>query len=139
MYTVKVSMHSVKEAKGPWVHNSREVYEFCKDMENLCQETMQVVTLNTRNRIIDRHLVSMGTVNAAPFHPRDGFRCAIMDNATSVVFVHNHPSGSLEPSREDIETTRSMKEAGEILKIQVCDHIIIAKGGYYSFLDMHMM
>jgi DNA repair protein RadC len=135
MYTVKVSMHSIKEAKGPWVTNSKMVYDHCADMGSLCQETMQVLTLNTRSRVIDRHMVSMGTVNSAPFHPRDGFRCAIMDNATSGVFIHNHPSGSLEPSPEDIESTRIMKEAGELLKIPVLDHIIITKNGYYSFRD----
>lgn len=132
MYSIKFSAHQVKEARGPYVMDAHHVWEQCKDMSGLCQETLQIITLNSKSRVIDRHLVSMGSINSAPFHPRDIFRCAILDNAAAIIAVHNHPSGDPTPSKDDIELTKSMIEAGTILGIRVLDHIVIGRDEYIS-------
>jgi DNA repair protein RadC len=95
------------------------------------------VTLNGNHKLVGTHIVSQGTVNSTLVHPRDVFRAAIMDNAAAIIIAHNHPSGSLEPSANDKDVTRRMKQAGDILGIQVLDHLIVSPSaqGYFSFLE----
>lgn len=101
------------------------------------QEHLVVVTLNAANGIIAIHEVTTGLVNQTPVHPREAFVKAIEDHAVSVVFAHNHPSGSIEPSGEDMGVTRLLCASGRILRIPVLDHIIVGKGGYTSFCRMY--
>jgi DNA repair protein RadC/antirestriction protein ArdC len=89
------------------------------------KESMVVAFLNTKNRVIDYEQVSMGTINSSLIHPREIFRNAILNKAVSVLLCHNHPSGELTPSAEDLAATKALKEAGEMLGIPVVDHIII--------------
>lgn len=96
------------------------------------QEHMMVVTLDSSNHIIGVHELTTGLVNQTPVHPREAFRAAILDNAVSVIFAHNHPSGSTEPSAEDMSITRVLCASGKILQIPVLDHLIISKSGYTS-------
>ena len=96
------------------------------------QEHMMVVTLDSSNHIIGVHQLTTGLVNQTPVHPREAFRAAILDNAVSVIFAHNHPSGSTEPSAEDMSITRVLCASGKILQIPVLDHLIISKSGYTS-------
>lgn len=100
-------------------------------------ERFVCVTLNSCHKIIGVYVVSQGLVNRTLVHPREVFRPAIMDNATAIIIAHNHPSGSLEPSAEDKDVTRRMKQAGDIIGIKVLDHIIVAPSlnGYFSFLE----
>ena len=100
------------------------------------KESMVVAFLNTKNRVIDYEQVSVGTINSSVIHPREIFRNAILNKAVSVLLCHNHPSGELTPSDEDLAATRALKEAGEILGIPVVDHIIITglnRDAVYSF------
>jgi len=96
------------------------------------QEHLVVVSLNSANYIIRVHELTTGLVNQTPVHPREAFALAIEDRAVSVIFVHNHPSGSLEPSPEDMSITRVLCASGKILQIPVLDHIIIGKTGFTS-------
>ncbi len=96
------------------------------------QEHLVVISLNSANYIIRVHELTTGLVNQTPVHPREAFAQAIEDRAVSVIFVHNHPSGSLEPSPEDMSITRVLCAAGKILQIPVLDHIIICKSGFTS-------
>jgi len=96
------------------------------------QEHFVVVTLNSANYVINVHDVTSGLVNQAPIHPREAFAKAIEDHAVAVVFAHNHPSGSTEPSPQDFSITRMLCAAGKVLQIPVIDHIIVGKGGYTS-------
>lgn len=100
------------------------------------QEHLVVVTLNSVNCVIRTHELTTGLVNKTPVHPREAFARAIEDRAVSVVFAHNHPSGSLEPSIEDMAITRVLCSAGRILQIPVLDHIIVGKGGLKSICRM---
>jgi len=80
-------------------------------------------------------VVSVGLVNQSQVHPREVFADPITDRASAVIVAHNHPSGSLEPSREDLEITRQLKAAGEILGIRLLDHIVFNQRGYYSLIE----
>lgn len=96
------------------------------------QENLVVMTLDSVNHIINTHIVTKGLINQTPFHPRELLRPAILDNAASIIMVHNHPSGSSEPSPEDIAITRCMAAACRILRIPILDHVIITRSGFTS-------
>ena len=102
-----------------------QVARVCQDLRGLAQECFQALTLNTNNRLINRHLVTLGLVDTSLVHSREVFRCAILDNAAAVILVHNHPSGDPNPSASDIRTTKGLVDSGRILDIEVLDHIII--------------
>jgi len=96
------------------------------------KEHFLVLCLDTRNRLIDRRLVSMGSLDTSIVHPREVFKEAVSSCAASVIFAHNHPSGDPEPSKEDIELTKRLARAGEIVGIDVLDHIIVCDEGFIS-------
>ncbi|HVF01170.1 MAG TPA: DNA repair protein RadC [Rubrobacteraceae bacterium] len=97
---------------------------------NLDRENFVVVLLNTKNEVIESPLVSVGTLSGALVHPREVFKPAIRASAASVILAHNHPSGKVEPSREDREVTGRLVESAEILGIEVLDHVILGDGFY---------
>jgi DNA repair protein RadC len=99
------------------------------------QEHFLCVSLNGANEVIATRVVSVGLVNKTQVHPREVFADPITDRASAVIVAHNHPSGSLEPSREDHDITGQLKSAGEILGIRLLDHIVFNQKGYYSFLE----
>jgi DNA repair protein RadC len=101
------------------------------------QEHLVVVSLNSANYVIRVHELTTGLVNQTPVHPREAFALAIEDRAVSDIFIHNHPSGSLEPSPEDMSITRVLCASGKILQIPVLDHIIIGKSGFTSLCRMY--
>ena len=123
------------------VYPIQKIYEFALPYATgLDVEKMWVLSLNNKNRLIKFSEISSGIVNASIVHPREVFREAIKNNATALIAVHNHPSGDPSPSKQDIQVTRSLKEAGKTLGIDFLDHIITGsqahdpKGeGYYSF------
>ena len=96
-------------------------------------------TMDSKNRILGFIEVSVGSLNVSIVHPRDVFRAAVIQGASAVTIVHNHPSGDPTPSREDHDTTKRMVQAGKILGIRVLDHIIIGDDDYYSFADAEQM
>ncbi|MBO7061390.1 DNA repair protein RadC [Fibrobacter sp.] len=96
------------------------------------QEHLVAVSLNAANKIINVKELTTGLVNQTPVHPREAFSEAVKDRAVSVIFAHNHPSGSTEPSDEDFAITRVLCAAGRVLQIPVLDHIIIGRSGFTS-------
>ena len=98
-----------------------------KNYANKRQEHFIVLTLNGAHQVIKRHVITIGLVNRTLVHPREVFFPAIKDNAAAIIIAHNHPSGQPEPSSDDRETTRRLALAGELLGIQVLDHLIIGK------------
>jgi DNA repair protein RadC len=118
----------VREATPKIVRDPASAHAECADMADLAQEAFAVLTLNTRNKLVARHLVSLGLADTAPVHPREVFRPAIIDGAASVILVHNHPSGDPTPSVEDLRVTRQLIEAGAVVGIRVLDHVIIGRG-----------
>lgn len=105
------------------------------DLVQLDREQFVALHLDAKNRLISREVVSLGHLTSALVHPREVFKAAILANAASIAFVHNHPSGSPEPSREDVEITRRLVKAGELLGIPVLDHVVIATRGHVSLAE----
>lgn len=96
------------------------------------EEYMYMICMNTKNKIIGVFEISHGSVNASIVSPREVFQKALLANAVSIILMHNHPSGDTTPSREDIEITKRLVEAGKIVGVEVLDHIIV--GDKYSSL-----
>jgi DNA repair protein RadC len=104
-------------------------------MACLQREEFRVLILNNKNRLIKNAMISAGTVSEAIVHPREVFRDAIRESGAAVIIAHNHPTGEVSPSREDINTTRRLVEAGKIVGIPVLDHVIITNASYFSFKE----
>ena len=103
------------------------------EMRTLDREHFKVLLLNTKNAVMKIETVSVGSLNASVVHPRECFKTAIAASANAVIFAHNHPSGDPAPSQEDRDLTRRLVEAGDILGIQVLDHVILGAGRFVSF------
>jgi len=118
---------AVKEADfdGTMLTTPEQVEAYLSDIKSLAQEVFVVITMNTKNRVIQKHLVSIGTVSSALVHPRECYRTAILDGASALILAHNHPSGDPTPSSEDIKITRQLIQAGEVVGIKVLDHVIV--------------
>lgn len=115
------------------IRSSEEAIEYCQQQfarlaTQARQEEFHIVTLDTKNQVIDTHQITVGTLDASLVHPREVFRPAIKDAAASIILVHNHPSGDPTPSSQDFEVTRRITESGETLGIDVLDHIVLGKG-----------
>ena len=107
-------------------------------LEQQEQENFVVIALDGSHKVTSVRVVSVGTVNQTLIHPREVFRYAIMENASAIIICHNHPSGYIKPSEwvwDDYKTTERLKKASDLLGITLLDHIIIANGNYYSFLE----
>ncbi len=104
-------------------------------MRDLRREVFKVLLLNRANRLIKEVTISEGTLDASIVHPRDVFREALLETASGVILIHNHPSGNASPSEEDLRITKQLVEAGRLLGIKVYDHIILAGEDYRSLAD----
>lgn len=109
-----------------------------EEMRYLKKEYFKIVLLNTKNRIIDIVNISVGSLNSSIVHPREVFIEAIKRSCASLILVHNHPSGETQPSKEDIEITKRLVEAGQLIGIKILDHIIIGDGKYLSFKEENL-
>lgn len=114
---------------------SREVAEeMKKDYKDSSREIFFAVFMDAKNAIVEKEIVSIGTVDMCPVYPREVIKSALTNNASSVLFVHNHPSGDTAPSQGDRDITKTLVLACHIMDITVLDHIILGNG-YYSFAD----
>lgn len=112
------------------------VFEMLKKYQNARKEHFFVLFLDGSHKIISKEVVSVGIATRSIVHPREVFRTAIVKNAIAIIVAHNHPSGNLEPSPDDIEVTERLRKAGEIIGINILDHVIISRQGYISFKEM---
>jgi DNA repair protein RadC len=110
-----------------------------KELSAARKEHFCTLYLDTRNRVIKKETISIGTLNASLVHPREVFQPAVECSAASVILVHNHPSGDAEPSREDLLLTKRLVSAGEIMGIDVLDHVIVAKRSFVSLKERKLM
>lgn len=99
------------------------------------REIFLAVLLDTRNRIIGLHQISIGTLNSSLVHPRETFKAALLCNCAGLILAHSHPSGDLDPSKEDLAVTARLKQAGELLGIPVFDHLIIGDDAFISLKE----
>lgn len=108
---------------------------FMEELRYQKREVFKVLFLDTKNKIICDRNISVGSLNASIVHPREVFKEAVLYSSNKIFLIHNHPSGDTEPSREDILVTERLKKAGELLGIEVLDHIIIGNGKYSSLRE----
>ena len=106
---------------------------------NLKQEKLFVAFLNTKNEILSYETIFVGTQNKSITHPREIFHAAIKNSAVKIILLHNHPTGDVTPSQEDIEFTKNIQEIGVLMQIPLLDHLIISETGYFSFFDHHLL
>ncbi len=117
------------------ITSAQEVYEELKEFSTKKQEHFLSITLDGASHIINTRTVFIGTLNQSMVHPREVFADAIADRAAGIIIAHNHPSGTLEASRADIQITQRLKEVSKLVGIELLDHVILAKDGFYSFSD----
>lgn len=99
------------------------------------KEYFLTITLDNNSMIIQKRVIHIGTLNSSLVHPREVFKPAILDNAAGLIIAHNHPSGVLDPSYADIKITKRLKKVSEIVGVDLLDHVILSKHGYFSFKD----
>lgn len=112
---------------------------YMEEMRHLKKEYFKVLLLNTKNEILSAENASIGNLNSSIVHPREVFRSAVKKGAAAIIVIHNHPSGNPAPSQNDLDITRRLKEAGELLGIPVLDHLIIGDGTFISLKEKTLM
>lgn len=129
----RLKLLQIREATGESITSPDTVIAIMAEEAKADREAFWVLHLNTKNRLIEKELVALGTLDSSAIHPREVFRKAILNSAKAIITVHNHPSGDPTPSPEDKATWRSLKQAAEIIGIEVLDNLIISpSGNYYS-------
>jgi len=117
----------------------KDVWDALKDIRDNKKEHFVVFFLDSRNQEIKRELVSVGSLNANLVHPREVFEPAVRYLAAQIIVAHNHPSGNSEPSEEDLAITKKLVGSGKILGIEIMDHIIVVKDGFFSFKEKKLI
>lgn len=136
-----VSLKVVKESSVLYetrkISNPYDAYRLAKNfLINNDREKFVVACLDTKNQPVSIEVVSVGTVNSAIVHPREVFKTAVLTNASKIICFHNHPSGSINTSKEDETITERLRRSGEILGIELVDHIIVGDNDtYFSFKE----
>lgn len=121
--------------EGVKITTPADVLPLIRHFSDRKQEHFLSITVNGANEVLNVRVVSIGLVDRTPVHPREVFADVVADRASGIIVAHNHPAGSLDPSPSDVETTRQLRQAGEIMGIQLLDHIIFNRSGYFSFLE----
>ena len=117
-------------------YNSEDINNYMQYLlDDKKQEYFYCLYVNTKRELIERKLLFMGTINRSTVHPREIFKNAYLTSASGIICIHNHPTGDITPSREDINLTNSLVELGRMNGIPVLDHIIMGNDSYYSFFD----
>lgn len=117
------------------IRSPEDAYDYLKDMQYLNQEHFVVLGLNTKNEIIFRETVFIGSLNASIVHPRETFKHLIRRSCASAIVAHNHPSGQTSPSQEDITVTKRLADTGKMVGIEILDHLIIGHETYVSLKE----
>ena len=126
-------------AEEPRVGSPAEAYALVRDLKRARKEHLVSLYLDAQNRLICRETVSIGSLNTTRTHPREVLQPAIVNSALAFILVHNHPSGSLDPSRDDVEFTRTMARAGELMGISLYDHLIVSQRGFVSLKERGLL
>lgn len=133
--TFKVQLIPLRSAPTAKITGPEDVPRLVREMEDYDRESAKIIHLDTKNQVMGIETISIGSLSASIVHPRETVKGAILNNSSSVIFVHNHPSGVCEPSNEDIHITGILKEAFETVSIALLDSIIVGKGCHYSLRE----
>lgn len=129
-----------KALKTEYLRSPLEVYQYLRyEMQGLDREVFKVVFVDTRSKILGIETLFEGTLHESTVYPREVFKKAIEIKAFGIILVHNHPSGEVNPSKEDIFLTKKLILTGELLQIKVIDHVIIGKNGYFSMAENQLI
>jgi DNA repair protein RadC len=142
IYRVQLVRNTTIRALRPQFRQSHDVADLLRQfLGDVDREHFVVILVDRKNRLIGIHTVSVGSLTASVVHPREVFKVAILSNAAAILCGHNHPSGDPQPSQEDRSLTRRLVQAGQVLGIEVLDHVIIGDGAadYYSFADQGLL
>ena len=124
----------------PVCRSSREVFDYLyHSLRDLKREEFKVIFLDAKNQILEEKTIFEGTVDSSAVYPREVLKEALSHNASSLIFIHNHPSGDPEPSASDKEITRELVFAANVMQIKVLDHIVIGNNRYFSFADQGLI
>ncbi|AIW42586.1 DNA repair protein RadC [Paenibacillus polymyxa CR1] len=140
-----VGLRMVREASsilypGRKIRKPQDAAELFRQFIGECdREVFAILCLNTKNEPTAIHTVSTGTLNASLVHPRETFKLAILANSAAIVACHNHPSGTPDPSPQDIELTERLRDSGHLLGIDLLDHIILGDGNFISMKEKALM
>jgi DNA repair protein RadC len=119
----------------PLINGPADVYAYVWEMKRLRQEQFRCLYLDSSNRIKADRTISIGSINSSLVHPREVFHGAVQYSANAIILIHNHPSGNLEPSRQDLNLTRQLQDAGKLFSISILDHVVVGREGYFSFKE----
>lgn len=122
-----------------YVKFPQDIYDYLKTLDLFEEENFILICLNSKNKVIYSQIISKGTINSSLVHPREVFSPAIRVRAVSIAVAHNHPSGNPEPSPEDIDITKRLCECGNLVGIQLLDHIIIGDGRFVSLKEKDLI
>jgi DNA repair protein RadC len=138
---LELSRRALEKGLGskPCINSPTDTLPHLGNIREQRKEFFQVLCLNARNQVIHHEIISIGSLSASIVHPREVFQLAIEHTAASVILAHNHPSGDTTPSRDDIDVTRRLQKAGDIIGIDVLDHIIISSSGFLSMKEQGFM
>ena len=125
----------VNDTNLPVISTAKDAAAQLTDMRELKKEHFVVLYLNAKNQLVHKETISMGTLNANLVHPREVFEPALKHSAAQIIAAHNHPSGDPKPSEEDIDLTKRLNEAGNLMGIEVMDHVIVSKNAHFSFKE----
>ena len=137
---VRYAQGNQDAARRQVIRSPQDAYNLVRnELEYLQVEQFRVLGLNTKSHVVCQHIISIGTLNASLVHPRETFRPLIRKACASTILAHNHPSGIPDPSYDDIVLTKTLVQSGEIIGINVLDHIIIGHGQYVSFKEKGLL
>jgi DNA repair protein RadC len=140
VYTVRLVRERHEQTEIKRVRSGSDVWAIMRPlMQDRDREVFSVLLLDTQNQIRGYTEITVGTLDASLVHPREVFKPAILASSASIILVHNHPSGDPTPSPEDRSVTRQLRSAGELLGIEILDHVIIGEGRYVSFAEAGML
>lgn len=129
-------INRIKYPKQKQIKTTSDAVGYFMDYKDKKQEYFLLLTLDGANQVIKLHEITKGLANKTQVHPREVFAPAIEDRACFIIIAHNHPSGSLEASVEDLAVTEKIKHAGDIIGIKMLDHIIVSKEGHLSIMSL---
>ncbi len=131
---IELSKRYLIDSEQPIIDSPAKTVEQLADIRDKKQEYFVVITLDGANRLIAKRTITIGTLTASLVHPREVFADAITDRAASIIVAHNHPSGSLNPSRDDLAVTSRLLEVSKVVGIRLADHIIMTRDSFASIL-----
>lgn len=132
--------NSPTEEKHTLIQEPKDVFNIInKDIKQKEKEHLYILSLNSRSKLIKKNLITIGTLNETLIHPREIYKQALINKASSIILVHNHPSQDTQPSQSDIEVTQRIYHAGLILGIPLIDHVIATDNSFYSFKQNNLL